>query len=235
MLNYITEESVIGAFCWSVTKAGDREVQLVFITLYQPHLSSAHCIYFIALSGTLLHYLVLYCTELVLYQPHLSSTALMHLHCICIALYCTITSIQLQYSAIEIEHFAAIIQLSWYISIALHCNLCFALMHNTVNTLTQQHSLHCSALLLLSLLLLSAAISLKFNFTGHSTAIYPYSNKTKWGRYWEIHPQRPRKISRVSGNLLGVGDGFPNTSFVLVEHGYNLKTITAQVSRYQRI
>ena len=33
---------------------------------------------------------------------------------------------------------------------------------------------------------------------------------------------RPREISRVSGNLLGVGDGFPNTSLVLVEHGYNL-------------
>ena len=31
----------------------------------------------------------------------------------------------------------------------------------------------------------------------------------------------PREISRVSGNLLGVGDGFPNTSLVLVEHGYN--------------
>ena len=30
------------------------------------------------------------------------------------------------------------------------------------------------------------------------------------------------EISRVSGNLLGVGDGFPNTSLVLVEHGYNL-------------
>ena len=28
---------------------------------------------------------------------------------------------------------------------------------------------------------------------------------------------RPRKISRVSGNLSDVGDGFPNTSFVLVE------------------
>ena len=33
---------------------------------------------------------------------------------------------------------------------------------------------------------------------------------------------RPREISRVSGNLSGVGDGFPNTSRVLVEHGYNL-------------
>ena len=31
---------------------------------------------------------------------------------------------------------------------------------------------------------------------------------------------RPRKISRVSGNLLAVGDGFPNTSLLLVEHGY---------------
>ena len=32
---------------------------------------------------------------------------------------------------------------------------------------------------------------------------------------------RPQEISRVSGNLLGVGDGFPNTSLALVEHGYN--------------
>ena len=31
---------------------------------------------------------------------------------------------------------------------------------------------------------------------------------------------RPREISWVSGNLLGVGDGFPNTSLVLMEHGY---------------
>ena len=31
---------------------------------------------------------------------------------------------------------------------------------------------------------------------------------------------RPPDISRVSGNLLGVGDGFSNTSLVLVEHGY---------------
>ena len=28
---------------------------------------------------------------------------------------------------------------------------------------------------------------------------------------------------RVLGNLSGVGDGFPNTSLVLVEHGYNLR------------
>ena len=34
---------------------------------------------------------------------------------------------------------------------------------------------------------------------------------------------RPWDISRVSGNLSGVGDGFPNTSLVLVEHGYNTK------------
>ena len=33
---------------------------------------------------------------------------------------------------------------------------------------------------------------------------------------------RPREMSRVSGNLLGVGDGFPNTSLFLVEHGYNI-------------
>ena len=31
----------------------------------------------------------------------------------------------------------------------------------------------------------------------------------------------PREISWVSGNLLGVGDGFPNTSLALVEHGYS--------------
>ena len=30
---------------------------------------------------------------------------------------------------------------------------------------------------------------------------------------------RPWEISRVSGNLSGVGDGFPDTSLVLVEHG----------------
>ena len=35
---------------------------------------------------------------------------------------------------------------------------------------------------------------------------------------------RPRKTSRVSGNLSGVEDGFPNTSLVLVEHGYNPHT-----------
>ena len=29
-------------------------------------------------------------------------------------------------------------------------------------------------------------------------------------------------ISWVSGNLLGVEDGFPNTSLILVEHGYNV-------------
>ena len=28
----------------------------------------------------------------------------------------------------------------------------------------------------------------------------------------------PRDISRVSGNLLGIDDGFPNTSLVLMEH-----------------
>ena len=39
---------------------------------------------------------------------------------------------------------------------------------------------------------------------------------------------RPREISQVSGNGLGVGDGFPNTSLVLVEHGY--KDITNDIS-----
>ena len=32
----------------------------------------------------------------------------------------------------------------------------------------------------------------------------------------------PREISRVEGNLEGRGDGFPNTSRVLVEHGQSL-------------
>ena len=32
---------------------------------------------------------------------------------------------------------------------------------------------------------------------------------------------RPREISQISGNLSAVGDGFPNTSLVLVEHGYS--------------
>ena len=32
---------------------------------------------------------------------------------------------------------------------------------------------------------------------------------------------RPQDISRVSGNLLGIGDGFPNTLSVLMEHRYN--------------
>ena len=33
---------------------------------------------------------------------------------------------------------------------------------------------------------------------------------------------RLRDISRVSGHLSGIGDGFPNTSHVLMEHGYIL-------------
>ena len=57
-----------------------------------------------------------------------------------------------------------------------------------------------------------------------------------------VQNPRPRKISRISldprdfpraspsGNLLGLGklgggDGFPNTSLVLVEHGYNVSFI----------
>ena len=34
--------------------------------------------------------------------------------------------------------------------------------------------------------------------------------------------QRPREILRVKGNLEGRGDGFPNTSRVLVEDGHSL-------------
>ena len=39
----------------------------------------------------------------------------------------------------------------------------------------------------------------------------------------------PRDFPRASpsGNLSGVGDGFPNTSLVLVEHGYNTSDIKA--------
>ena len=35
---------------------------------------------------------------------------------------------------------------------------------------------------------------------------------------------RPREISRVLRYLLGVGDGFPNASLILVEHGYPWST-----------
>ena len=58
----------------------------------------------------------------------------------------------------------------------------------------------------------------------------PYSTKTRevlgnpspppstLETYLEL---RSQEISQVLGNLLGVRDGFPNTSLVLVEHGYN--------------
>ena len=42
---------------------------------------------------------------------------------------------------------------------------------------------------------------------------------------------RPREISWVSGNLLVVGDGFPNTSLVLVEQGFNALQWTNEQSR----
>ena len=32
---------------------------------------------------------------------------------------------------------------------------------------------------------------------------------------------RPQEMSRVSGNLTAVEDGFPHTSLILVAHGYN--------------
>ena len=43
--------------------------------------------------------------------------------------------------------------------------------------------------------------------------------------YQEISPDPrdfPREISKVKGNLKCGGDGFPNNSLVLVEHGFNL-------------
>ena len=42
-------------------------------------------------------------------------------------------------------------------------------------------------------------------------------------REWEIHPRgrSPREISRVEGNHEGGGDGFPNSSRVLVEYGHS--------------
>ena len=41
----------------------------------------------------------------------------------------------------------------------------------------------------------------------------------------------PRDFPQASpsGNLLGVGDGFPNTSRVLVEHGYNTRCLRANL------
>ena len=46
--------------------------------------------------------------------------------------------------------------------------------------------------------------------------LYPCSTKTR-----DFPRAKLREILRVSGNLLGVGNGFPNTSLVLEEHGYN--------------
>ena len=49
----------------------------------------------------------------------------------------------------------------------------------------------------------------------------------KRGRYWEIQPwiprdfPRPERFSSVEGNLKGGGDGFPNTSPVLLEYGHS--------------
>ena len=37
----------------------------------------------------------------------------------------------------------------------------------------------------------------------------------------DFNTVNPSLSTGVSGNLSGVGDGFPNTSLVLVEHGYN--------------
>ena len=44
----------------------------------------------------------------------------------------------------------------------------------------------------------------------------------KLWRHWEIHnlTVHPRDFPRLCENLLPVGDGFPNTSGVLVKHGH---------------
>ena len=57
----------------------------------------------------------------------------------------------------------------------------------------------------------------------------PYSTKTREilanpKKYLEMSLGfHGRDISRVSGNLSVVGDGFPNTSLVSMEHGYSKK------------
>ena len=42
------------------------------------------------------------------------------------------------------------------------------------------------------------------------------------------------EISLVSGNLLGIGDGFPNTSLVLMEHGYNIHGVHICIFRFSQ-
>jgi len=61
----------------------------------------------------------------------------------------------------------------------------------------------------------------------------------KLGSFLEIHhlcpwdfPQPSR--FRVSGNRLGVGDGFPNTSLVLMEHGPNEFLFSSQCKSWMR-
>ena len=64
----------------------------------------------------------------------------------------------------------------------------------------------------------------------------------EWGggeRYWEIHPWHLRdfprlKILRVEGNLEGVGDGFTNSTQVLLEYRHSLiiNPIPRDGSRY---
>ena len=52
----------------------------------------------------------------------------------------------------------------------------------------------------------------------------------KRGRYWEIHPRRPRyvprEILRVEGNLDGGGDGFPNISLFAEQDCHLEKFVT---------
>ena len=69
--------------------------------------------------------------------------------------------------------------------------------------------------------------------TGHSIIIYRegldltlFNPSLSTGKDYPVHSLMMNRMavlwSRVSGNLLGIGDGFPNTSLVLMEHGYNL-------------
>ena len=91
-------------------------------------------------------------------------------------------------------------------------------------------------------LLLSTHVSVSLNIWEHCIRA-----PSKHMRYWEIHPRRPSEISldprdflrpqrftetweispwawsfQVSRYFLGVGDGSPNTSQVLMEYGHSL-------------
>ena len=50
-------------------------------------------------------------------------------------------------------------------------------------------------------------------------------NVPKLKSYWEIHPLCPRDFPPPSGNLLGMEDGFPNTSLVLIHCSGHLEVL----------